>query len=78
MMDLMSSWKQILKCLECLEELTIEERERGAIYSQAINVAVWAENADRIFWFKFEPDNPVGGQRPGFTSDLVDNRKIRF
>ena len=65
-----------MKCLECLEELTLEERVRGAIYSQAINVAVWVENADWIFRFKFEPDNPVGGKQPGFISDLVDNRTI--
>ena len=45
-----------MKCLECLEELTLEERVRGAIYSQAINVAVWAENAERIFRFKYEPE----------------------
>ena len=38
-------------------------KKEGAIYRSAINVAVGAENADRLFRFKLEPDNPVSGQR---------------
>ena len=38
-------------------------KKEGAIYRSAINVAVGAENADRIFRFKLELDNPVSGQR---------------
>ena len=42
----------------------------GAINSHAINVAVGAENATRIFRFKLEPDYPVGSQRLVFVPQI--------
>ena len=36
-------------------------KKEGYLYPLK-NMAVGAENADRIFWFKLEPDNPVEGQ----------------
>ena len=53
-------------------------KKEGAIYSLAINVAVGAENADRIFRFKLEPDNPVEGQRLVFLSWWPENRIFRL